>query len=141
MNKDPILSVLVVEGHPLVREALCAMIAGEPGFEVAGQNVTCGNVLDMLLQTKTGTLAFTFQPDVILIGFGEKNDLALATLRELAKIIPDTPILALTSNDAPDRLQEAREAGAKMVLPKSAPGKEILCALRNVKHQPKLVSV
>lgn len=131
---DPILSVLIVEGHPLVREALCTLIAGEPDFEVAGQNITCGNVLAMICQTEQGSLVFTVQPDLILFSFGEKDELALSTIRSLASLLPDTPILALAPNDSPDRLLAAHAAGARMILPKSIPIKDLLNAMRSLKQ-------
>lgn len=117
------VTVLVIESHPLMREALCAAIADEPGLNVGLQAANGVEALKM----------FTIiLPDIILLAVGNPGAEELETLKILRQSLPNVPILALTSNEVVGQEQAALEAGAQAVLTKAASRNEIIDALREI---------
>jgi len=120
MNISP-LSVLVIERHPLMREALCAAIADEPGMSVAAQAVDSDEALELV----NGRA-----PDIVLYSLGNPGWDDLRAIRALRQALPTASILALTTNEVDEQERDALEAGAQVVLSKAAPRAELLRALR-----------
>jgi DNA-binding NarL/FixJ family response regulator len=116
-------SVLVIENHPLMREALCAAIADEPDLKVGLQAANGVEALQM----------FTIiLPDIILLALGNPGTAELETLKNLRQALPEVPILALTSNEVVGQEQAALEAGAHVVLTKASSRSEIIDALHEM---------
>ena len=126
MNSIP-ASVLVIEAHPMMLEALCTAIADEPELKVGMQ---AGNVTQAL------QIATMIIPDIILLALDHSDDSDMDALTILHKSIPTVPILALTSNEAPGQEQAALEHGAQAVLTKAAPRAELIHALRALRAKP-----
>jgi two-component system nitrate/nitrite response regulator NarL len=125
-------SVLVIESHSLMREALYAAIAGEPDLMVAAQAVNCTEVLNMVVTVNPGQAVLAFKPDIILLTLGNPGMVEMETLKALRKALPDTPILALTADEVPGQGQAALTAGAQAVLGKSAARAELIGKLREL---------
>jgi len=117
-------SVLIIESHPMMREALCAAIAEESDLKVGLQAANGTEALQML----TVTL-----PDIILLALGNPGLDELEALTLLRKSLPDRPILALTTNEIAGQEQAALEAGAYAVLTKAAPHSELISKLRELR--------
>jgi DNA-binding NarL/FixJ family response regulator len=133
MNTAP-ASVLIIESHPLMREALCTAILAEPDLKVALQGVNGTEALEMMITVKPDVVLLAFKPDIILLALGNPGLDDLETLKVLRRSLPDTPILALTSNEVDGQEKAALEAGAHAVLTKSAPREELICALRTLRQ-------
>jgi DNA-binding NarL/FixJ family response regulator len=133
MNPLTPASVLVIESHPLMREALYAAIAGEPDLMVAAQAVNCTEVLNMVVTVDPGQAVLAFKPDIILLTLGNPELVELETLKALRKALPDTSILALTADEVPGQGQAALTAGAQAVLGKSAARAELIGKLRELR--------
>jgi DNA-binding NarL/FixJ family response regulator len=117
-------SVLVIESHPLMREALCAAIANEPGFTLAAQLASTEEAVPT---------AVTLQPDMILIALGNPGRDDLHTLSVLRQALPAVPILALTTNEVLNQEQAALELGASRVLTKAASRSELIHTLHTLR--------
>jgi DNA-binding NarL/FixJ family response regulator len=117
-------SVLVIENHPLMREALCAAITEEPDLKVAGQVAT---------GTEGMVLAASTQPDIILWALGSPRSLEMETFIALRKSLPDCVILVLTSGENEGQEQAAQYIGAQAVLSKTAPRSELMQTLRQLR--------
>lgn len=124
MNSIP-ASVLVIEPHPLMREALCAAIADEPELRVSLQTT---NAIDALRMAKV------LIPDVILLALGNVEP-ALGELDQLHKELPEVPILALTLNESFGEERAALEHGAQVVLTKSMHRSELIRTLLQMRVQ------
>jgi len=122
MNSIPV-SVLVIEAHPMMREALCSAIVDEPGLMVAMQADNIKQALQMM----------TVVPDMILLGLSQPDRGEMDGLTVLHKSLPTTPILALTSNEVDGQEQAALDNGALAVLTKAAPRAELLRTLRKLR--------
>jgi DNA-binding NarL/FixJ family response regulator len=117
-------SVLVIESHPLMREALCAAITAEPDLKVAAQAVNGTEALQM---------AETLQPSMILLALRNPVLDDLESLTALRKSLPGTPIVALTSNEVPGQEQAALNSGACMALTKTSPRAVLIGKLRELR--------
>jgi DNA-binding NarL/FixJ family response regulator len=123
MNLIP-ASVLIIESHPLMREALCAAISDEPDLSV-GMKVANGAEALQVLRV--------ILPDIILFAMGNPGIDELEALKIVRFSLPETPILALTSNEVLGQEQVALEAGACAVQTKVATRSELITALREMR--------
>ena len=114
-------SVLIIESHPLMREALCAAIDEEPGLTVAGETAHVAEALQM---------AAALAPDVILIALEDPGPEAVVTLDALRQTLPAGRILALTSEEVTGEERDALNAGAHAVLTKATPRTGLVQAVR-----------
>lgn len=118
--RTPPATVLVIEGHPMMRAALCSAIADEPDLTIAGVTSDAMKVLN---------IAETLHPDLILFSVGNPGWQELFALTLLHDAHPTIPILALTTNEVQDQEQIALNYGAQVVLTKSASRAELLHSL------------
>jgi DNA-binding NarL/FixJ family response regulator len=125
MNPIP-ATVLVIEAHPMMREALCAAIQDEPDMRAGMQAANVSQALWM---------AITIVPDIILLALGHPEHGDLDTLMVLHKSLPMIPILALTSNEVSGQEEAALEYGAQAVLAKAAPRAQLIGSLRALRAQ------
>ena len=61
MDATP-LRIVIIESHPLMREALCAAIASEPGLKLVAETTNGSGSLSRVT---------TLHPDVILFSLGD----------------------------------------------------------------------
>jgi DNA-binding NarL/FixJ family response regulator len=120
---DHSVSVLIIEGHPLMRAALCSAIADEPDMTIAAIATNGTDVLQ---------IAETLHPDIILFGIGNSGAEEMNMMKVLRERLATSSILAFTSNEVPGQEQAALTCGAQAVLTKAAPRQEILRALRKL---------
>ena len=126
----PSASVLIIENHPLMREALCAAIALEPDLvilEPAAQSTL------LVLDIRPDRLFLADKPDLILLALGNPGLNEMQTLAVLRQSLPETPILALTSNEVPGQEQAALAAGAHAVLTKAVQRTHLVEKLRELR--------
>jgi DNA-binding NarL/FixJ family response regulator len=128
-------SVLIIESHPMMRTVLCAAIMAEPDLTVAEQNVTSAIPAQLFIAIKPDAILLTSKPDIILLAMGNRELDDLEALKVLRNTLPDTPILALSSEEVPGQEQAALECGAQAVLTKAARRSEIIRALRKLRTQ------
>jgi DNA-binding NarL/FixJ family response regulator len=114
---------LIVERHPLMREALCAAIDEEPDLTVAGETA---HVAEALL------VAASLAPDVFLISLDEPDPEAVAAMGVLRRAQPAARILALTSEEVTGRESDILNGVAHAVLTKATPRAELVHAIRRI---------
>jgi DNA-binding NarL/FixJ family response regulator len=131
MDTTPI-SVLVIESHPMMREALRNAIAVEPGLTLAEPVFDGSEKLWMAIAAQPDTILLAYKPDIVLLSLSNPGLDDLETLIVLRKSLPDTPTLVLTSNEVTGQEQAALEAGAQAVLTKAAPRVELIEKLREL---------
>lgn len=127
MNKQassPLIRIVVVDDHPVVRDGLVAVLSTQPDFVVVGEAEGGEQALALLAAE---------QPDVALL------DLEMPALdgvgvlqqmrqRGLAKI----PVIVFTAFDTDERIWQAVQAGAQGYLLKGARREELFKAIRIV---------
>jgi DNA-binding NarL/FixJ family response regulator len=115
------MRVLLVDDHPVVRHALCALFADEPDIEIVGEAAD-----------GQGAIALTHQlhPDLVLMDVSLPGMDGIRATRAIHATLPATCVIG-HSTFARDRRAEAmRDAGAMDYVPKGAPGGELLLVMR-----------
>jgi DNA-binding NarL/FixJ family response regulator len=113
------VSVLVVDDHQMLREALVGMLV-LAGFAVVGA------VADGADAT---ALATELAPDVVLMDLSMPVLNGLDATRLLREVVPDTAIVVLSAFDSPELKRQAFAAGAVAYLPKGCTNERLRATL------------
>jgi len=117
------IKILIIDDHPLMREALAFALAEEPDMDVVAQAATADQGLDYYQ---------SLQPDVVLMDLLLPGMGGLEATAALLRHDPGAKVLIITSlEDAPSILA-AIQAGALGYFPKSAPRAFLLEAIRRI---------
>lgn len=114
--------VLVVDDHPLTREALASLLRTH-GFEVAGQASDGAEAIDV---------AARVQPDLVLLDLSMPGVDGLAALPLLRAAAPGCEVVVLTASGTEENLLAAIRAGAAGYLLKTEPPERIAAFLDGV---------
>src|SRR5689334_3169846 len=119
------IRLLIVDDHPVVRDGLRGMFAGDPDFEVLGEAADGAEALAQ---------AEALHPDVILMdlrmpGMDGPTAIRRFSARAGAQGVP-ARILVLTTYDSDSDVVPAIEAGATGYLLKDSPREELFRAVR-----------
>ncbi|WP_369391944.1 response regulator [Streptomyces sp. CG1] len=121
MTAETLISLLIVDDHPVVRDGLRGMFESAPGFRVLGE---AANGVEAVAR---GT---ALDPDVILMDLRMPGGSGVDAIRELTRLGARAKILVLTTYDTDSDTLPAIEAGATGYLLKDAPRDELFTAVR-----------
>ncbi|MFE3515592.1 response regulator [Streptomyces sp. NPDC059166] len=116
-----VITLLVVDDHPVVRNGLRGMFAADPGFEVLGE--AADGVAAVELTTR-------LDPDVVLMDLRMPGGGGVDAIAELSRLGVRSRVLVLTTYDTDSDTLPAIEAGATGYLLKDAPPDELFTAVR-----------
>src|SRR5689334_10070766 len=116
------LRLLIVDDHPLTRDALASLLA-QHGFDVVGQ-ASDG--------TEAIALAGELEPDVVLLDLSMPGLDGLDALPRLREAAPACEVVVLTADGTEENLLAAIRGGAAGYLLKSEPPERIVEFLRGV---------
>jgi DNA-binding NarL/FixJ family response regulator len=114
--------VLLVDDHPLTREALSALLE-QHEFDVVGEAAD-GN--EAIVEAER------LQPDLVLLDLTMPELDGLGALPGLRRVAPDSEVVVLTASGTEDNLLAAIRAGAAGYLLKSEPPSRIVEFLRGI---------
>jgi DNA-binding NarL/FixJ family response regulator len=114
--------VLIVDDHPLTRDALATLLAGND-FDVVGQASDGQEAIE---------LAGRLRPQLVLLDLSMPGLDGLSALPGLRAAVPDAEVIVLTASGTEDNLLAAIRAGAAGYLLKSEPPDRIVEFLRGV---------
>lgn len=120
---QPVIRVLIVDDHAVVREGLRTLIGTEPGMEVVGE---AADGVEAVRQ------AGALEPDVILLDMVMPRRGGLEVIGEIKAQDLEAGILVLTSFADDDKVFPAIKAGALGYLLKNASPQTLLQAIRDV---------
>lgn len=126
MTRMAPVSVLVVDAHPMMHEALCAAISLEPDLALIEPDAS-GTLMLSILQEP---IFLSCIPDVILLALGNSGLEELESLKAIRNQLPGVVILALVTNEVPGQEQAALAMGADAILSKAVSRDKLLGALR-----------
>jgi DNA-binding NarL/FixJ family response regulator len=118
MNK---ITILLVDDHMVLREALRALLRTEPDLEVVGDAENGRQAVD---------LAAKLQPDVVVMDIAMPQLNGLEATRRIVKESPKTKVLILSSYHEDKFVQELLEAGAVGYFLKQTGAPEFIRAVR-----------
>jgi len=107
--------VLIIDDHPLFREGLKSIIAGDRHFVVAGE---AGNARDGF------ALATKIKPDVALVDISLPDESGMQLTRRIRATLPETRVMIISMHSKIDYIVEAFQSGATgYVVKESAAGR------------------
>jgi DNA-binding NarL/FixJ family response regulator len=115
------IRILIVDDHPVVREGLAGMLAGQPDFAVVGEAKDGAEAVEMDARLR---------PDVLLMDLRMPGMDGVAAIEVVRGKRPLANILVLTTYDSDADIVRAIEAGATGYLLKDTPREELFRAIR-----------
>ncbi|ANZ41489.1 DNA-binding response regulator [Lentzea guizhouensis] len=115
------ISLLIVDDHPVVRDGLRGMFGSDPRFEVVGEAADGAEAV---------AAGERLCPDVILMDLRMPGTDGVAAIKELARRGVPSRVLVLTTYDTDSHVLPAVEAGATGYLLKEAPRAELVRAVQ-----------
>lgn len=119
----PLIRVLIADDQPLVWRGLALILAPDPEFEVVGEAEDGSRAV---------ALARELRPDVVVMDIRMPVLDGVQATAELARTLPDTRVLALSTFDMDEYVVAALRAGAYGFLPKDISPEELSAAVRIV---------
>lgn len=119
MTDEPI-RLLIADDHPIVRDGLRGMFAGDARFEVVGEATDGEHAV---------ALAQSLDPDVVLMDLRMPGMDGVTAIRRLRELGVRARVLVLTTYDTDSDVLPAIEAGATGHLLKDAPVTELTRAV------------
>ena len=115
-------TVLIVDDHPLTRDALGALLI-QQGFAVAGEASDGAEAIDV---------AARLEPDIVLLDLSMPGLDGLGALPQIRAAAPDCEVVVLTASGTEENLLSAIRGGAAGYLLKSEPPERIADFLHGV---------
>jgi DNA-binding NarL/FixJ family response regulator len=115
------IRLLIVDDHPVVRDGLRGMFAGDPEFDVVGEASDGAEGI---------ALAEALRPDVILMDLRMPDVDGVTAIAELSERANPARVLVLTTYQTDSDVVSAMRAGATGYLLKDAPRAELFRAVR-----------
>jgi DNA-binding NarL/FixJ family response regulator len=120
-ERERSIRLLIVDDHPVVRDGLSGIFAGDPDFEVVGQ---AANGVEAVTQAEK------LQADVVLMDLRVPEMGGVEAIKQLRQRTPSAHVIVLTTYDTDNEVLSAIEAGATGYLLKDAPREELIRAVR-----------
>jgi DNA-binding NarL/FixJ family response regulator len=125
------VEILVVDDHPVVRRAICALLSSDP-------------VLNIICQTSDGEQAVQkaeeVQPDLVLLDISLPGISGIEAARRIRRVSPKSRIIFLSQHDSLQMVKDAMNVGGYGYVAKIDAGSELLKAIRNVCEGKQFVS-
>lgn len=125
------ISLVIVDDHPVMRDGLRGMFSSDPRFEVVGEAADGSEAI---------VAGENLQPDVILMDLQMPKTDGVTAIKELTKRGVASKILVLTTYDTDSDVLPAIEAGATGYLLKDAPREDLVRAVESASQGQAVLS-
>jgi DNA-binding NarL/FixJ family response regulator len=119
----PVIRIVVVDDHPIVRQGLIAALDDEADFEVVGGAGSAEEGLTLVKQV---------EPEVVLLDLELPGMGGVEAIPRLIEASPSTRVLVFTAYDTDERVLGAIRSGAKGYVLKGATAADIASAIRAI---------
>lgn len=124
------IKVVIADDHPALRTGLISVVNSEPDMTVVGQAATGQEAVAMAMRHK---------PDIVLMDLRMPGGSGIEAMAAIAKALPETRAVVLTTFDLDEDIYRALRAGAKAFLLKDSTMAEITDAIRKVHRGERLL--
>jgi DNA-binding NarL/FixJ family response regulator len=118
-----LISVVVVDDHPIAREGLCALLMAEPDLQVVGE---AGDGLEAI------RLVEQLQPDVLVLDLKMPGLDGHEVTRRVSERWPETRTIVLSMHRSEAYVLQALKCGASGYVLKGSGVTELIQAIREV---------
>jgi len=122
-HHEKIITILLADDHPLLRQALRDVLEKERDFKIIAE----ANDGEQAVQIATQML-----PDVVIMDIGMPKLNGLEATRQIKSKCPNVAVLVLTVHDDSEHILGVLEAGAAGYLTKSVFSEEVIQAVRGI---------
>ena len=116
-------SVLIIDDHPLFREGLKSITAGDRHFAVEGEAGDSRSGLAMAKKIK---------PDVALVDISLPDESGMQLTRRIREALPDTRVMIISMHSKIDYIVEAFQAGATGYVVKESAASRLIQGLHAI---------
>ena len=120
---NPVLRILVVDDHEVVRQGLVSLLDRREGFQVVAEAGTVAEAIEA---------ARRFQPDIVVMDVRLPDGSGVEACREIRSELPLTRVVMLTSYPDEEAVLSAIVAGASGYLLKQIRARDLMTALETV---------
>lgn len=115
--------VFLVDDHPLVREWMGTLIAGQEDLVIAGEAAEAPVALDEIVAAR---------PDVAVVDLSLAKGSGLDLIKSIRAACPETAVLVLSMHEEPTYVERALRSGAMGYVIKRETTKNIITVIRSV---------
>lgn len=131
MIEQPVIRILSVDDHPMMREGIAALISSQTDMSLIAEAASGREGLEVFRK---------YQPDITLMDLRLPDMSGIDSMASILKEFPQAKIIILTMSEGDAEIRRALEAGAHAYLLKTMPSKEFINIIRQVyrgkKHVP-----
>ena len=127
---EPIITILCVDDHPLVRKGIASILANEPTLKLVGEAGNGHEAVEMFRD---------LHPDVVLMDMRMPDMDGIEATKQIRKINPEAKIIALTSYDGDQDIYKAIEAGVRGYILKEMVHTKVIDAIHTVHSGKRLM--
>ena len=121
------ISIMIVDDHPMVREGLAAMLESEEGFEVVALAPNGEAALGIAEEKR---------PGVVLSDVRMPKMDGFTMLGHLKRLLPEVKVLLLAGMPLKEEEERARQGGASGYLPKDVDQDRLSQTIREIAEKP-----
>jgi DNA-binding NarL/FixJ family response regulator len=123
MNPESKKQILIVEDHPLYRDALSQLVNKEPDLEVCGETGDPRQAMKLMQEN---------HPDMAIVDISLGNCNGIELLKQIKSLDEDLPVLFISMHDESLYAERALRAGARGYLMKHEAPERIRGAIRQI---------
>lgn len=131
MPASPVIQILVVDDHAVVRRVICSLLSSDPAL-----NVICEAASGEQAVQK----AEEIQPDLVLLDISLPGISGIEAGRRIRKVSPKSQIVFLSQHDSVEMVKDALRVGGHGYVAKIDAGHELLKAIHAVRDGKQFVS-
>lgn len=122
-QREPLIRIVIVDDHPVVRKGLAEIINNEPDLTVCGESDTVDGGLERIRAEG---------PNVAIVDLSLGDSSGLQLIKALSASLPDVRVLVVSMHDETLHAERALAAGARGYIMKHEAMYKVLGAIRQV---------